>query len=114
MSSSGQVLIVGSKVERLVARLEARGYGCTSGTAKTVDSMAAQARPDVIVLATAATLTSSTLQRLRKHPALKAVPVLVESRGGSARSLTLLDVDGVAESPEELERLIKERDGKSK
>lgn len=106
MSSSGQVLIVGSKVESLVERLEARGYACTSGTAKTVDAIAAQARPDVIVLATPARVASSTLQRLRKHPALKAVPVLVDSRGASTRSLAGLDVDGIAGNPEELERLI--------
>lgn len=105
MSSSGQVLIVGSKVSSLVGRLEAQGYTCTSGPANGVGEFA-HVRPDVIVLSTPPRSASTTLAHLRKHEALRSVPVLLDHRGGSAQVVAGLDVDGVAESREALERLI--------
>ncbi len=105
VSSSGQVLIVGSAVSSLVKRLEAQGYVCSAEAAKDIEGLSPHSRPDVIVLATPARSTSGTLQRIRKHLALKSVPVLIESKTPTP-ALEALEVDGVASTHEELERLI--------
>jgi len=66
-----------------------------------------RARPDVIVLTTPARITPATLQRIRKHASFRAVPVLIESKNDSTPDvLAELEVDGVASSHDELERMI--------
>ncbi|MBL9037477.1 MAG: response regulator [Archangium sp.] len=103
MSSAGKVLILGARASGLAERLQARGYVCETALASA--PLDGRPRPDVIVLATPTRGTPVALQRIRQHGPFRAIPVLVDGTGAAARSKTLsrLDVDGVARSIEELE-----------
>lgn len=104
MNASGRVLIVGSRAESIVSRLEARGYTCE--TAPSAQALHDRERPDAVVLASTARVAPSLLAELRKRPELRRVPVLIDGTEGWRASLQRLDVDGVAESFDSLERLL--------
>lgn len=59
-----------------------------------------------MVLASTARVAPSLLAELRKRPELRRVPVLIDGSEGWRASLQRLDVDGVAESFDALERLL--------
>lgn len=100
-----RVLIVGSRADSLVARLKARGYECESivGSAA-LERRDPQLKPDAVVLASTARVAPSLLAEVRKRNELRRVPVLIDGSEGWRASLQRLDVDGVAESFEALER----------
>ncbi|MGV3624335.1 MAG: hypothetical protein ACO1OB_26180, partial [Archangium sp.] len=97
-------MIVGSRAESIVSRLEARGYVCD--TAPNAQELHNRERPDAVVLASTARVAPSLLAELRKRPELRRVPVLIDGTEGWRASLQRLDVDGVAESFDSLERLL--------
>ena len=103
--SSAHVLIVGSRADSIVSRLTARGYECEtaigSGALERRDSLK---RPDAVVVASTARVAPNLLAELRKRPELRRIPVLIDGSEGWRASLQRLDVDGVAESFEALER----------
>ncbi len=105
-TATGRVLIVGSRADSLVARLEARGYACETaiGTSALERRDPQQQRPDAVVLASTARVAPSLLAEVRKRPELRRVPVLIDGTEGWRASLQRLDVDGVAESFDGLER----------
>ncbi len=61
-------------------------------------------RPDAVVLASTARVAPSLLAEVRKRSELRRVPVLIDGTEGWRASLQRLDVDGVAESFDGLER----------
>ncbi|MFO0596898.1 MAG: response regulator [Myxococcaceae bacterium] len=100
-----RVLIVGSRADSLVPRLEARGYECetAAGTAA-LDRRDPAQKPDAVVLASTARIAPSLLAEVRKRGELRRIPVLIDGSEGWRASLQRLDVDGVAESFDGLER----------
>lgn len=104
VNATGRVLIVGSRAESIVSRLQARGYTCD--TAPSAQELHNRERPDAVVLASTARVAPSLLAELRKRPELRRVPVLIDGTEGWRASLQRLDVDGVAESFDSLERLL--------
>lgn len=102
---TGRVLIVGSRADSLVARLEARGYECeTAVGSAALDRRDPHQKPDAVVLASTARIAPSLLAEVRKRGELRRIPVLIDGSEGWRASLQRLDVDGVAESFEGLER----------
>lgn len=100
-------MIVGSRADSLVARLEARGYACeTAVGSAALDRRDLAQKPDAVVLASTARVAPSLLAEVRKRPELRRVPVLIDGTEGWRASLQRLDVDGVAESFDALERLL--------
>lgn len=95
---------MGSRAESIVSRLQARGYTCD--TAPGAQELHNRERPDAVVLASTARVAPSLLAELRKRPELRRVPVLIDGTEGWRASLQRLDVDGVAESFDSLERLL--------
>lgn len=88
-----------------MSRLEARGYECeTAIGSAALDRRDAQQRPDAVVLASTARIAPSLLAEVRKRADLRRVPVLIDGTEGWRASLQRLDVDGVAESFDGLER----------
>lgn len=103
--AAGRVLIVGSRADSIVSRLEARGYDCETAIGLgALERRDAQQRPDAVVLASTARIAPTLLAELRKRPELRRIPVLIDGTEGWRASLQRLDVDGVAESFEALER----------
>ncbi len=104
-NATGRVLIVGSRADGLVSRLEARGYACeTAIGSAALERRDSAARPDAVVLASTARIAPSLLAEVRKRPELRRIPVLIDGTEGWRASLQRLDVDGVAESFDGLER----------
>ena len=105
MVTAGRVLIVGSRADSIVSRLEARGYACETAIGSgALERRDPQVRPDAVVLASTARVAPTLLAELRKRPELRRIPVLIDGTEGWRASLQRLDVDGVAESFEALER----------
>ena len=88
----------------MVPRLEARGYRCAS--AVNVSELAGAERPDAVVLASTARLAPTLLAEVRQRAEWRRVPVLIDGSEGWRASLQRLDVDGVAESFDALDRLL--------
>lgn len=104
-SAAGRVLIVGSRADSIVSRLEARGYDCETAIGSgALERRDGQQRPDAVVLASTARVAPTLLAELRKRPELRRIPVLIDGSEGWRASLQRLDVDGVAESFDALER----------
>ncbi len=104
-NAAGRVLIIGSRADSIVSRLEARGYDCETAIGSgALERREAQPRPDAVVLASTARVAPTLLAELRKRPELRRIPVLIDGTEGWRASLQRLDVDGVAESFEALER----------
>ncbi|MFT3707479.1 MAG: hypothetical protein QM817_07400 [Archangium sp.] len=102
---TGRVLIVGSRADSLVARLQARGYECeTAVGSAALDRRDPHQKPDAVVLASTARIAPSLLAEVRKRGELRRIPVLIDGSEGWRASLQRLDVDGVAESFDGLER----------
>lgn len=105
MTLAGRVLIVGSRADSIVSRLEARGYDCETAIGSgALERRDLKQRPDCVVLASTARVAPTLLAEVRKRPELRRVPVLIDGTEGWRASLQRLDVDGVAESFEGLER----------
>ncbi len=104
VNATGRVLIVGGRADSIVSRLEARGYQCEA--APSAQELHNRERPDAVVLASTARVAPTLLAELRKRPELRRVPVLIDGSEGWRASLQRLDVDGVAESFDALERLL--------
>lgn len=103
--AAGRVLIVGSRADSIVSRLKARGYECETAIGSgALERRAGAQRPDAVVLSSTARVAPTLLAELRKRPELKRIPVLIDGTEGWRASLQRLDVDGVAESFESLER----------
>lgn len=103
--AAGRVLIVGSRADSIVSRLEARGYDCETAIGSgALERRDTQHRPDAVVLASTARVAPTLLAELRKRPELRRIPVLIDGTEGWRASLQRLDVDGGAESFEALER----------
>ncbi len=104
-NAAGRVLIVGSRADSIVSRLKARGYDCETAIGSgALERRAGAQRPDAVVLSSTARVAPTLLAELRKRPELKRIPVLIDGTEGWRASLQRLDVDGVAESFESLER----------
>jgi signal transduction histidine kinase/DNA-binding response OmpR family regulator len=104
-TAAGRVLIVGSRAESIVPRLSAWGYECeTAIGSSALERRDAQQRPDAVVLASTARIAPTLLAEVRKRTDLRRIPVLIDGTEGWRASLQRLDVDGVAESFESLER----------
>lgn len=89
----------------MVTRLEARGYACeTAIGSAALDRREKGSKPDAVVVASTARIAPSLLAELRKRQELRRVPVLIDGSEGWRASLQRLDVDGVAETFEALER----------
>lgn len=101
-SVPARVLIVGSRANSIVPRLEAGGYRCQPVVG--FGGLDGGFHPDVVVLASTARVAPVLLTELRKRPELRRLPVLIDGTQGWRASLQRLDVDGVAESFEALER----------
>ncbi len=100
-----RVLIVGSRADSLVGRLQARGYEVeTAIGAAALDRRDSHHKPDAVVLASTARIAPSLLAEVRKRGELRRIPILIDGSEGWRASLQRLDVDGVAESFEALER----------
>jgi len=63
-------------------------------------------RPDAVVLASTARLAPTLLAEVRQRAEWRRVPVLIDGSEGWRASLQRLDVDGVAESFDALDRLL--------
>ena len=98
---SGRVLIIGRRAATLVPRLQSRGYSCES--AERLSSATGSGGVDAVVIAGSARTTGTALEAIRRHPALKSVPVLVDG-SESPGAFRNLGVDAIANDLEELER----------
>jgi two-component system sensor histidine kinase ChiS len=100
---TGKLLIVGGRAGVLAGRLEALGYSCDAAERVTV--LRTVARPDAVIIASSARATGTTVEAVRRTPALRAVPIIVDASTG-AKGLGALQVDCVAHDFEELDRQV--------
>jgi len=100
--STGRVLIVGGRAGALAQRLTARGYQCETVTRVTQLDRVGEA--DAVVLATGGRGARAALDRVRRAPALRRLPVLLDGAQVPPAVARGLDVDATFDSPEALER----------
>jgi two-component system sensor histidine kinase ChiS len=96
------VLFVGGRARPLAQRLAARGYDCE--TISRVTQLQKVERADAVVLSVAGRGARAAVEAVRRAPALRRLPVLLDAGQLPAASARHLDVDGTFDSPAALER----------
>ena len=102
MSSSGRVVIVGGRAGPLAQRLSARGYECE--TISRVTQLQKVAAADAVVVATTGRGAKAAIEAVRRAPALRRLPVLLDAAQVPPAAARHLDVDATFDSLEALER----------
>lgn len=102
MSSSGRVIIVGGRASSLAERLSARGYECE--TISRVTQLQKVGPADAVVLSTTGRGAKAAVDAVRRAPALRTLPVLLDGAQVPPALARRLDVDATFDSPEALER----------
>ncbi len=107
MLTGARVVIVGAGSRPLADALTRRGFSCEHLEAlPRSPSVVARRRPDAVVLSRASRGAGTWLAQLRSQPGFSQVPIVLGGTAARSRALARLDVDGVAHSIDELERLL--------
>ncbi len=102
--SSGSVLIFGGRAKALEGRLSAMGYACETALAPAVPRAIL---PDAIVVAAGGRNVAALVRTVRKQSWLRHIPVLVDQGTLPSGEVKSLDVDGIAGSSADLEKMLR-------
>jgi signal transduction histidine kinase/CheY-like chemotaxis protein len=102
---TGRVLIVGGRAAKLAEHLQARGFACVAAEKVSQLKRVSRPGPDAVIIASTARSAGAALEAVRRTPALRSVPVVVDGSDGGA-GFGRLEVDAVASTIDELERLV--------